>query len=228
MEGYSVTPHPIIKKLNLTKYPSKLIFKQPKGYTLDLELTNCDCDVLEASYDLIIAFALTMDDMKELITQVNYSQLLKENGYLFIAYPKKGNKMYDTYVHRDEILPSLEVDEEGYIPNSLLKFSRMVSLDDTFTIVGLKYITKQQLKSPTKSQIASDYDHLVPDVINLLDAHEDERLFFKSLTPGYQRSWARFIFSAKQDATQLKRTDTMITCLKAGFKSHDLYRQSLK
>nr|WP_302470564.1 YdeI/OmpD-associated family protein [Vagococcus proximus] len=104
----------------------------------------------------------------------------------------------------------------------------MVSLDDTFTIVGLKYSTKQQLKLPTKSQIASDYDHLVPDVINLLNTHPDERLFFEALTPGYQRSWARFIFSAKQQVTQTKRTDTMITCLKAGFKSHDLYRQSLK
>ena len=223
-----MTPHPIIKKLNLTKYPSKLILNQPKDYSLDLELTNCDCDVLEASYDLVIAFVLTMDDMKELITQINHSQLLKENGYLFIAYPKKGNKTYDTYIHRDEILPTLEVDKNGYVPNSLLKFSRMVSLDNTFTIVGLKHSTRQQTKSPTKSQISSDYDHLIPEVINLLHNQPNERLFFESLTPGYQRSWARFIFSAKQQVTQVKRTDTMITCLKAGFKSHNLYKQSLK
>jgi len=43
----------------------------------------------------------------------------------------------ETFVHRDDI-PEMIVGEDGYIGTSDVKFSRMVSMDDVFTIVGLK------------------------------------------------------------------------------------------
>ena len=72
-------------------------------------------------------------------------QHLVENGLLYVAYPKKGNKIYPTFVHRDEIFPTLQVNEaDGYIKGSTLKFNRMVSLDETFTVVGMKNVLKKQ------------------------------------------------------------------------------------
>ena len=46
--------------------------------------------------------------------------------------------------------------------------------------------------------------------------------FFESLTPGYQRSWARYIYSAKQETTRQKRLNETIELLLQGFKSKDL------
>lgn len=37
---------------------------------------------------------------------------LVEQGYLFFVYPKKGNKKYEQFIHRDEIFPAIHVDEE--------------------------------------------------------------------------------------------------------------------
>ena len=52
--------------------------------------------------------------------------------------------MYPTFVHRDEIFPTLQVNEaDGYIKGSTLKFNRMVSLDETFTVVGMKNVLKK-------------------------------------------------------------------------------------
>jgi len=55
-------------------------------------------------------------------------KLLINKGYLFYAYPKKGNKKYTTFVHRDEIFPAMQVGDDGYVQGSDLKFSRMVSI----------------------------------------------------------------------------------------------------
>lgn len=59
-----------------------------------------------------------------------------------MAYPKKGNKEYATYIHRDDLMQGLGADDEGYIGSSDLKFARMVGLDDVFTVVGLKEDSK--------------------------------------------------------------------------------------
>ncbi len=56
----------------------------------------------------------------------------------------------------------------------------------------------------------------------------NELKFFKELTPGYQRDWARYIFSAKQQSTQEKRKAQMVDILSQGYKSVDLFRQKKK
>ncbi|MGM8213209.1 YdeI/OmpD-associated family protein, partial [Virgibacillus sp. W0430] len=149
-------------------------------------------------------------------------------GYLFFAYPKKGNKRYDTHIHRDAIFPALKVDEDGYVLNSDIKFSRMVRMDDVYTVVGLKREKKKVRKTAAASQCVADYEDNVKDIKALLADHPNELAFYEKLTPGYQRDWARQIFSAKQQKTRDKRKAQMVEILSQGYKSVDLFRQGKK
>ncbi|MGN8646639.1 YdeI/OmpD-associated family protein [Gracilibacillus sp. HCP3S3_G5_1] len=215
---------PIINKLNLTKYQNITVLNQPS----DVHLFDGYQTGLTGDHDAIFIFVETMDEMVSYTERVIKEEQLLEKGYLFFAYPKKGNKRYDTFIHRDEIFPSLQVGEDGYIQNSDLKFSRMVSMDDVFTVVGLKREKKKMKKSKAASQNVADYEDKVKDVEKMLSDYPNELKFYRDLTPGYKREWARYIFSAKQQQTREKRQAQMIDILSEGYKSVDLYRQKRK
>lgn len=211
----------IIDKLKLSKYENVAVLHEPSDYHLfDGFKTK-----LEGEHDAIFIFIETLDEMKQHILQVIKENSIQEKGYLFFAYPKKGNKRYDTYIHRDEIFPALQVGEDGYVLDSELKFSRMVSMDEVFTVVGLKREKKSSKKSSAASQRVGDYEEKVKDVEQMLAEHPNELQFFKELTPGYQRGWARYLFSAKQQKTRDKRQAEMIDILSQGYKSVELYRK---
>lgn len=210
----------IINKLNLTKYKNLAVLNEPNDYDLFTGYQK----VLTGDHDSIFIFVETLGDMVLHTSDILNKQSLLENGYLFFAYPKKGNKRYTTFIHRDEIFPAMNVNEDGYVVNSDLKFSRMVSMDEVFTVVGLKREKKKMQKSSAASQCVADYEDNVKDVEQLLAEHPNELKFFQSLTPGYQRDWARYIFSAKQQTTREKRQAQMVDILSQGYKSIDLYR----
>ncbi|HJV30699.1 MAG TPA: YdeI/OmpD-associated family protein, partial [Bacillales bacterium] len=180
-------------------------------------------------HDAIFIFVKTIDEM---VTQTQFilqnDQILHEKGYLFFAYPKKGNKRYETFVHRDEIFPAMNVGDDGYVGESDIKFTRMVSMDDVFTVIGLKREKKKVKKSSAASQCVDDYGDNVKDIEALLADHPGELAFYQGLTPGYQKDWARHIFSAKQQQTRDKRKQQMIEILSQGYKTVDLYRQKKK
>jgi hypothetical protein len=211
----------IINKLKLNKYSNMAVINQPHDYDLFNEFKT----TLSKDHDAIFVFVETVNEMVEYTKRIIQDQCLLEKGYVFFAYPKKGNKRFTTYVHRDEIFPAMQVGEDGYVENSDLKFSRMVSMDDIFTVVGLKREKKKEKKSSATSQCVADYEGHVPDVEKLLADYPTELSFFKNLTPGYRRDWARFIFSAKQEKTREKRKEQMVEVLSQGYKSMDLYRQ---
>ena len=211
----------IINKLKLNKYKNLVIINQPSDYDLfDGYKTS-----LSKKHDAIFIFVQTIDEMVSQTQRIIKGDYLLEKGYLFFAYPKKGNKRYDTFVHRDEIFPKLKVEEDGYIPDSDFKFSRMVSMDDIFTVVGLKHEKKKGLKSRAASQSVADYEDNVKDIEELLADYPNQLKFYQELTPGYRRDWARYIFSPKQQKTREKRQSQMIDILSQGYKSVDLYRQ---
>jgi len=214
----------IIDKLKLDKYKHLVVINQPSDYTVFAD-PNKD---FSSDHDAIFIFVETINDMVVYTKKIIENNHLALNGYLFFAYPKKGNKRYNTYVHRDEIFPALNVDEDGYVGDSDLKFSRMVSMDEVFTVVGIKREKKKEKKSSAASQCVVDYEDQVKDVESLLANHPKEFAFFQSLTPGYKRDWARFIFSAKQQSTRDKRKDQMVDVLSQGFKTMDLYRMKKK
>ncbi|PWA05737.1 hypothetical protein DCC39_17935 [Pueribacillus theae] len=211
----------IFDKLNLNKYTNMVVINQPSDYDLFTEQAT----TLHKDHDAIFIFVETVDEIVAYTHRIIQNQLLQDKGYLFFAYPKKGNNRYKTFVHRDEIFPAMKVDEDGYISDSDMKFSRMVSMDDVFTVVGLKREKKKAKKSLSASQRVADYEDNVKDIEALLADHPDVLTFFQSLTPGYQKDWARYIFSAKQQKTREKRHQQMIDILSQGYKSIDLYRQ---
>lgn len=214
----------ITEKLQLKKYETKMILQRPSAdYFSDLSFE--ETSLSNRSVDLIIAFIKNIEEFKQLVEQVKEKNSLNENGLLYVAYPKKGNKIYESYVHRDEIFPALHVNEEdGYIEGSSLKFNRMVSLDEVFTIVGIKYAPRKEGKK-IKSQTVHEYTAFIPQIEEAVSVNPKAAELFSRLTPGYQRGWAQYVFSAKQKATQEKRIAEMLDLLEQGFKSKELYRQ---
>ncbi len=221
----------IIDKLKLNQFSEKLILSLPENRkNLFSEFKEYKTDLSEStSFDLIFAFVFTLDEMKNLLEKIISGNKLNKKGYLFFAYPKKDNKEFSVAIHRDDIFPFLQVDEEGYALGSKIKFSRMVSLDDTFTVVGLKQEEKLEKKSTAKSQCVDDYINHIDDVKIWLKKNNLQALtFYESLTFGYQKDWARYIYSAEKEETQQNRLKESSEILTSGFKSRDLYKQGKK
>ncbi|MCF6160875.1 YdeI/OmpD-associated family protein [Furfurilactobacillus rossiae] len=61
-----------------------------------------------------------------------------------------------------------------------------------------------------------------------MSADNDAHQAFDTLTPGYQRSWARYVFSPKTSATQQAHLQQMITLLKEDYASVELWHQGKK
>lgn len=217
----------LIKKLGIGKLEQKAILNLPEDVQ-DFEGLEFDTELQRERYDLILSFVFTLDELKSQLRKAVDENRLKEEGVLYFAYPKKGNKQYETYIHRDEILPSVEMDEDGYVFGSTIKFNKMVALNEIFTIVGLKNLPKRAQRSTQPSQCVSDYVDRVSDLEALLRGYPEALELFHALTPGYQRGWARYVFGVKTAATSQKRLQSMVEILLKGFKSIDLYRQSQK
>lgn len=74
----------------------------------------------------------------------------------------------------------------------------------------------------------ADFEKDIPTLIKLLDGDPELQQFLNSLTPGYQREWARFVFGAKADETKKRHLDQMKIVLGAGYKSKRAYDQRKK
>ena len=218
----------IAEKLNLNKYEKKLILNVPEGADYFSDLSDYEKGFTEGSYDLIFAFVYDLASMKKLVNHIIEKKHLNKNGYLYMAYPKKGNKVYPIFIHRDEILSGINADEDGYIGTSDIKFARMVGLDDVFTVVGLKNEPRKKIPSSKASQSVADYIEMIPSIEEDLQDSPDLLAFYQSLTPGYRKDWARFVYSAKQEATKVKRRGEMKMILGAGYKTRELYKKDHK
>ncbi|WP_449540164.1 YdeI/OmpD-associated family protein [Ferdinandcohnia sp. Marseille-Q9671] len=219
----------LVEKINLQKYGKKAVLHIPEGTDYLSDLTDYDTTLRGGiSYDLIFAFVMDLDTLKHLMNTVIENNSLNKKGYIYVAYPKKGNKVYPTFIHRDDLLSGLGAGEDYYIGNSTIKFSRMVGLDDVFTVVGFKEEARKNTKSPKASQCVDDYIDLIPSIEDDLKDTPDLLSFYQSLTPGYRKDWARYVYSAKQDATKQKRRDEMKMILSEGYKTRDLYRMGKK
>lgn len=217
----------IVDKLNLRKYESKLILNLPEDID-DFSEMKFDGSITKENYDLIFAFVFNLEEFSNELNNVIEKQLLSDKGYLFFAYPKKNNPQYKEYIERDQIFPYINVGEDGYVADSNLKFSRMVSLNDVFTVVGLRSEKKKATASSKKSQCVDDYIVHVDDIKRYLEKNAELLSTYNALTFGYQKDWARYVYSAKRKETQEKRLLEMEDILGEGYKSIDLYRRSMK
>ncbi|WP_027964960.1 YdeI/OmpD-associated family protein [Halalkalibacillus halophilus] len=214
----------IVDKLNMQKYPKRLILQLPQGVDYFQGIAY-DEQVSERQYDLIFAFIMDVEEFQENVRQVVDQALLREQGYLYIAYPKKKNPTFDTYISREDIYNEKHYDSNRYIHKSDLKFSRMVSLDETYTVVGMKRQTKKTPTTSKPSQKIADYEKYVPEIKRSFASNEESLAIYNSLPPGYQKEWARFVYSAKRSETQKNRLQKMEEVLQEGYKSMDLYRR---
>lgn len=220
------SPTNVVAKLNLNKYESKLILNQPEDIAYFNEL-QYDSEMTKEKYDLIFVFIFNMNQFKEYLDLVIRKQAIHENGYLFFAYPKKNNRKYKEYIDRDSFFEQNAVNEEGYVSGSTLKFSRMVSMDDVFTVIGLKSQAPRKSK-PTNaksSQRVDDYVDYISSIREYLSSDKELLELYDHLTAGYQKDWARYVYSAKRSETQEKRLQRMKDILAQGYKSLDLYRR---
>ena len=220
----------IVEKLNLQKYKQAAVLNHPEGETLLPGLEQYDTALGGRGYELIFAFVLHMGELQKLVSQVIDGEFLAEGGYLYAAYPKKGNKVYPTYIHRDELFAGLGASEEdGYIGTSHLKFARMVGLNDVFTVVGFKSEARKKGSAAASvsrpSQRVGDYVAMIPEVEKELREAPEALAAYRSLTPGYRKDWARYVYSAVQEETRAKRKAEMIEALRAGYKSTEDYRK---
>lgn len=223
------SPKSVIEKLQFNKYPTKLILHTPTDVK-DFSEIEFDTTVQKDKYDLIFVFIFNLEDYKKQIKFVIEKQLLADNGYLYFAYPKKNNPKYPEYIDRDSFFSEISPDEEGYVLGSEIKYSRMISLNDVFTVVGLKFTPKKSKKttSSKKSQCVDDYIHHIEDIKQFLNNKVDLLQKYNELTTGYQKDWARYIYSAARTETQEKRLIEMEAILSEGYKSIDLYKRKKK
>lgn len=215
------------KKLMIKKFSKILINNMPDDVT---EFDGLEHDrISEGSYDMILNFVFDLDEMEKSVHEAANRKMFNKGGYLYFAYPKKGNKKYSSYIGRDDIFPRLKVNEEdGFVEGTALKFSLMVALNDTFTIVGLKYLPEGDVKKNAVSARVEDYVEKIPELRGYLSDYPDILKLYDELTPGYQRDWARYVYSTKTEATKEKRLSEMKDILKAGYKTKTLYSQGKK
>lgn len=216
-----------IQKLKIEDLPVKLVLNKPEDIR-DFDGLKFDVSFQKTTkYDLIFAFIFVLDEFPSLVDKVITEDLLNPGGYLYFAYPKKGNKQYEKYIGRDDFFPSVRMDDDGFVNESPIKFNKMLSFSEVFTCIGLKYETKVK-KRTQPSQCVADYIDRIPELIKNLAQKPEILALFNGLTPGYQRGWARFVFGVKNEETQVKRLAEMEKILKEGFKSVDLYRLNKK
>lgn len=219
----------IIEKLGLQKYERIAVVNKPDGID-EFAALAYDAALQKESYQCVFSFIFTLDEFAKQVQVLIEMQMIENNGYAFFAYPKKGNKQYEQYIERDVFYENLAIDEDGYLNGSDLKFSRMVSLNEVFTVVGLKAVKKKTAKkdTPQASQCVDDYIVHIDDIKKHLSSNEAISDIYNALTYGYQKDWARYVYSAKRQETQEKRLVEMEMILAEGYKSKDLYRQKRK
>lgn len=184
----------------------------------------------QASLDLAIAYVYSLEEMKEILETLWKNKNVKENGLIYLAYPKNKNKLGHSPIHRDDIFPFLDVNEDdGYVKGTQFKFNKMIALDENYTLIALKKLPKKDLKKSQKpSTRVDDYICKIRDIEDFLKDYPKQYDFYQSLTPGYRKGWARYVYSAKTQKTIDKRLDEMVDILGQGYKSKELYRQASK
>lgn len=205
----------IAKKLRLQPGQPIIVLHRPAHHYF-AEFTVSE-KVPQQPVELLILFVKDIEQLQKEVMQLLEMQVLLPEGRLLIAYPKKGNKVVESYIHRDDIFPALGVDTDGYIKNSDYKFNQMVKLDDVYTIVGLKRVKRDFAKKSLRQPVV-DYSQYISQLEKVLRNEPEALHFWQTLTQGYQKNWARYVYGAKQQVTQEKRLQEMIVLLKQKVK----------
>jgi hypothetical protein len=216
----------IIEKYKLDTYKELPIMNMPSYLKSELDVLGSH--PLKDKQESLLVFTTTNEEFFSTLRTLVKEDPIKDKGVLFLCYPKKGNPLYPSYVHRDEIFPKVEMDDDGFMFKSAYKFNRMLAFDEIFTVLEVKKIDSKKVANARPSHIGSDYIHHIPEVEAFLKDEPKALSFFQSLAAGYRKDWAVYVFSTENLETRNKRVHEMIRILKDGHKNMTLYRQSLK
>lgn len=164
--------------------------------------------------DIVFVFVKDREELKNKVLELINKDILNIDGNLFVAYPKKGNTKIETFIHRDEIFEIFEVNTSGYVKDSFYKFNKMISLNEIYTIIGLKRTEKME---ESKTSSIDEYINYIPLIREFLK-DTDVSSFFEEIPYGYKKQWAYYVYSAKKDETINKRKEEMYKLLKEGIK----------
>lgn len=194
---------PLEKKLYLANRPNRLLVNTSEfSQESLLEISNLDLKNSRDKYDAVFVHVYSVGEMKAQAFYWDVSQELSQEAYLYYLYPKLTNKQGLAGIHRDSIFPSLEVDETtGQVKGTKFYFSRMISLNDTFTIVGMKRLEGAKRKKKNQETVLN-YEEAIFEIVTQLG---ELGPVFTALSPSQQRQWAQQIYSAKRPETVQKR-----------------------
>jgi hypothetical protein len=82
----------IVEKLNLQKHGKKAVLNVPEGSDYLTGLEEYDTGLIQSTYDLIFAFVLDLDSLKEVLYKIIEKNTLNKGGYLFLLIQRKGTK----------------------------------------------------------------------------------------------------------------------------------------
>lgn len=215
----------ILSKLKIDSFKNLACVDIPED--LKIEFKDYKSVSLTKDHDAVIVFSTSNEDFFKTLEKLVKEDIIVDKGLLFILYPKKGNKRYPSYVHRDEIFPKVQMDDEGFIYKTAYKFNRMLGFNDEFTLLEIKKILNYKAKNQVSKQ-GSDYLKFIPDVEKYLEKDAEALKIYQALSPGYRKDWAVYIFSTQNESTRNKHFEECETLLKQGHKNMTLYRQSLK
>lgn len=217
------------KKLMLDKYDTIGLYNRDP-YSPELEDLLGQTHLVKGGQKLDVLFVhcYKLEEMKAYLESFWHEEIIQVGGLVYLVYPKLKNPHY-LGIHRDEIFPALGVDDGlGLMPGTHYKFNKMVSLNEVFTIIGLKYLKQKEidkihagLNKPAVSGRVGDYIQCLPELKRKLkDLGQNLDQAFLSLTPGRQRNWARDIYSARTQATRNKRFKNLVDQLQTGESKH--------
>lgn len=213
----------LVKKLRLSPEMAVLVIQPPNsGYLTELGLSaaNTEAKVVEGGghYDYVLLFATSLDDLEARGPAAIRS--LKEDGMLWIAYPK-GTSKIKTDLNRDtgwRLLQTMGM--EGVA---------MISMDDTWSVMRYRSASAVKKKSasakkPAAASVASvqssvTAEAIMPeDVTAAFEVSPAAEQFFGTLTAAMRRDYINWVTEAKREDTRTKRIASMVEKLEHGLK----------
>jgi len=239
----------VSEKLKLSRFTKIAIIDLPTYLLEGFDVTFVNR--LEDKQDCIIAFVKSLDEFHGLVKEVLESKKLTNEGVLFVAYPHMKNNLGLEGIERDAFFPFLKLNEEtGYIDNTPLMFNTMLSLDDNYTILGLKYdpnIRKNKIVIPKNNNDNNKNHYNNNQYQNNKNANDNKRQdnkkspledlvkndskayeTYKTLSYKYIQNWQNYINGSNSEAQRQQRISEMKMILGLGFKSREFFMKHKK
>lgn len=209
---------PELTKFKFSKFHH--IVSDPLPESIHNAVANLDFDQRATKQtDLQIVAVMSTTAASQRLHTIAKAQHLAFDGHVYMFYPKVGSRQFSG-INRDTMLHALKLDRNtGLLGDSGFKYVSMLSFDDDFTVLDLKWAQTVA----TKTRLA-DYDAQVPRLTERLTKQNAKPLNqWQTLTPAMQNQWARYIYSPKRPVTQKMHFEQMLVVLASGHRTLEDY-----